>query len=168
MTYEVLDEGGVIVEVQTDKDETKDCPCTYPDCEVVCRVNKFYAPAKARCQEHDGKPTSAIREAVTGEVKKEAPKVAPNYKLRDLRCPFCEGPLEVLAIHDTTGTVTFGCPDDECMTVVEIRTNWRPLQVRNIPHGLEDLADALNERQLREVTAETLERIEKGQWMGSA
>lgn len=144
-----IEENGTTIEIQTDKDQTKDCPCTYPGCEVVCRVTKFYSAKKARCDEHTGKATSKIREAVveqkTGGFVEDAQEYDPNRALADLRCPFDDHPLKVLAIHDTIGCIDFGCP--ECSANIEIRVNWSMMTPRSIPDALKPLAEALNETQ---------------------
>lgn len=144
-----IKEGDTTIEIQTDKDETKDCPCTFPGCEVVCRVTKFYAPAKARCSEHEGKATSGIREATlkpeptdfAGDVQ----EYKPNKSLADLRCPFDDHPLKVLAIHDEIGCIDFGCP--ECQANIEIRVRWAMMTLRSVPEDLRPLVQELNERQ---------------------
>ncbi len=129
----------------TDKAETKTLQCTYPGCEHTVGVTKFFAPAKARCPEHAGKPSSIIRAMVAPtEVAPDVPPT-PNKSLRDLRCPFDEHPMEIIRIQDGAGFVTFKCP--ECRTAVELKPNWAALIVNRIPNRLKYLAEAFNDAQ---------------------
>lgn len=149
------------IEVQTDKAETKDCPCTFPGCSVICRVTKFYSAKKARCRAHQGQATSKIREAVVDpeptDFGGDVQEWEPNRSLAGLRCPFDDHPLKVLAIHDEIGCIDFGCP--ECSANIEIRVRWSMMTPRSIPEALRPLAEALNETQDENAVAWSLEKV---------
>lgn len=141
------------VYLMTDKTKTKDCPCTHVGCLNICRVNTFYAPAKAKCPTHGGK--AMIRNESSGDFEELAVtaaetievEVTPNHKLRHLMCPICDTdePLEILAVTET-GHIDFGC--QECMTITSVSLNWKALQVRSIPPLLKDLVKKFNIKQV--------------------
>ena len=138
--------------LMTDKPKTKDCPCTYAGCINVCRVNMFYAPAKAKCPEHGGQAMTRqddgdfveleVTKAETVEIE-----VLPNHRLRHLMCPICEAeePMEILACTEG-GHIDFGC--QECYMIVGLSFNWKPLQLRSIPDLLKPLVKTFNIKQV--------------------
>ena len=140
--------------LMTDKKETKDCACTYPGCENFCRVNTFYAPAKARCPDHGGKAMKRLEgetpkfeeQAVTVVASVKTPPLPDNRKLGKLFCPICkDSPLEIIACTDA-GHIDFGC--QTCQTIVSITFNFRPAQMRSVPERLHDLVRAFNIKQV--------------------
>lgn len=138
------------IEQQTDKDETKIVPCTYPDCDVGLEVTKFYAPSKARCSSHQGQTSTNIRKAVdmVGSDE-ERERAEPNRTLGDLRCPLCDKPLQVRRIRERVGTVTFVCRsrDGGCNLVAEITPDWAPLMMDAVPEELAPFVAIFNARQ---------------------
>lgn len=126
------------IDKQTDKTETKVCPCTYPACPNAVEVNAFYAPAKARCNDHKGQTSSTIRAAVaSGAHQSAAAPVVPVRSLADLRCPFDDRALELIKIEDVgpdRAFLHFACRgDDGCGSAVTIQPRWSGLIVRDIP-----------------------------------
>lgn len=144
--------------LQTDKDDTKDCPCTAPGCENFVRVNKFYAPAKAKCPDHGGDASAVVGE-VTGEMEmsnsKDIPTIIadpedenakPNARLGKMMCPVCDDtPLQILAVTEG-GHIDLGCY--ECNLVVGLTFNFMHSQIRSVPKDLTDLVDAFNYKQI--------------------
>lgn len=140
------------VYLMTEKKNTKDCPCTYPGCLNICRVNTFYAPAKAKCPEHGGKAVSGtveggFSEIATPAVEQVEVEVTPNHKVRQLMCPICDSdePLEILAATED-GHIDFGCQG--CWIIVSLSFNWKPLQVRSIPDRLKPVVKEFNVKQV--------------------
>ena len=138
--------------IMTDKKITKDCICTYPTCDNICRVNKFYAPAKARCPEHGGEAfTKADNEFKKFDIIEaesiEIEPPTPNHKLRALMCPMCENdePLEILACTET-GFIDFGCQG--CETIVSVVVNFKSAQMRSVPERLVPLVRSFNIKQV--------------------
>ena len=140
-----------VVFLMTDKERTKDCSCQHPGCFNICRVNMFYAPAKARCPEHGGR---AMTRRASGEfiefdtqpVETVEVELSDNRKLGLLHCPICEDkPLEILAC-DEYGGIDFGCQG--CQTIVSVVFNFKVMQMRSIPERLMPLVKEFNLRQV--------------------
>lgn len=170
--------------VQTEKPEFKHCPCMHPECENYCRVNKFYAPVKARCPEHGGvEALEIIEDADTSALKVKrgntrtiatTPDSAepfippfgnePNYRLGQLMCPVCEDeePLEILAITEG-GHIDFGCQG--CEVVVGITFNFRVCQIRSVPEGLAELVKKFNIRQVGTMDTSLAQKIREGRFI---
>lgn len=136
--------------LQTDKDKTKDCPCTVPGCDNFVRVNTFYAPAKAKCGIHGGKNMGTVdgdvpiiasktgvseREVMESVLKtmNEDESVERNNNLHNMACPLCETRMRVLAVSEK-GHMCFGCPT--CRATVELNIDFSGLQVRHVPEPL--------------------------------
>lgn len=149
------------VYLMTDKDETKDCPCTYPGCDNVCRVNKFYTPSKAKCPPHGGSayvrvPVAKGEDAkiefveheptVVGQVTSEPKR--ENRNLEQMMCPNmkCGHPLEIAAVSDSLRHVTFTCR--ECSIAVEISYDWRHMQMTHVPEPLRPVVKEFNKKQV--------------------
>ena len=140
------------VYLMTDKEKTKDVPCTHAGCLNICRVNTFYSPAKAKCPPHGGKAMirqddGEFEELEVTKAETVEVEVLPNYRLRALMCPICETeePMEILACTED-GHIDFGC--QECYMIVGFHFNWKPLQMRSIPPRLKPLAKAFNVKQV--------------------
>jgi len=142
--------------LMTDKKLTKDCPCTYPGCNNICRVNTFYAPAKAKCPPHGGK--GMVRRSTEGDEEFKFDEFVPqevetievelpdNRKLGQLYCPVCpDEPLEILAV-DEHSHMDFGCQN--CQIIVGITFNFRSAQLRSVPDRLKPLVKEFNYRQV--------------------
>lgn len=134
------------VHVMTDKKETKELPCTYPECRDTCIVNKFFAPAKVRCPQHSGVTTSTMRALVADPEKAGAPAhTGPVRSLQDIRCPFDDEALYIIRINDGAGTVDFGCR--ECQAVVSITPAWAALLIKSTPERWKEFIEGFNNRQ---------------------
>lgn len=137
------------IHVQTDKDNTKDCPCTFDGCPNFVRVNKFYAPAKAKCADHGGSAMNVIEDGtVTNESKAAADTDSKREQilveamnddtdaprltsLRNVECMLCpDQRLQIIAINERNH-VAFSCP--QCGCTVELNLNFRAMQVRHVP-----------------------------------
>lgn len=135
-------------ELQTDKKETKECPCTYPGCDVTCIVNLFYAPYKARCSAHKGKTSQAMRAAaattqITTAVEEK--DIVPNGALAMLLCPLCHSALTLEQITNQAGFMTFVCSKPgRCGTVVTVKLNFAWAVVKAIPDAWKPFAEAFN------------------------
>lgn len=144
------------VHVMTDKELTKQLPCTYPGCPDEVIVNKFFTPAKARCPLHAGKATQAVRQLVIDPSKQpgyEAAPVVPNKSLMALCCPICEQPMELMKIDEEMGWPTFRCPSP-CMTAVVIEHEWGAMVARSIPEPLREIVEAFNASQKGKIDVE--------------
>lgn len=157
------------VYLQTDKKKTKDCQCTYPGCINICRVNQFYAPAKARCGEHKGSKGTFVKNDQTGELEEfevqvleetVAVDVRPNDKLRHLLCPICESdePLEILACTET-GHIDLGCQN--CQTITAITFNFRSAQIRSVPDRLIPIVEKFNIKQVGTMDESLAQKLDK-------
>jgi len=139
----ITDNSQLPVEVQTDKTEHKVVPCTI--CQRPLQVNRFYAPAKARCEEHRGQASHAIRKAVQKPVQQQevsSAPVVPNGNLRDLRCPFCEESMEIILIDDGVGFIDFHCR--QCRTGISVKPQWGPMMMKRIPERLQPVVAEFN------------------------
>lgn len=147
-----MDGSGRVLEIQTDKPVCKVVPCTNADCSTDLVVNRFYAPAKARCSLHGGQKTKEI--AATHLVHNDG-SAPVNGALANLRCPMCGLPMVVISIN-SIGHVTFKCTDPTmiesegkasrkyCMTSVSVNPRWGPLEIRSIPTQFQDLVEQFN------------------------
>lgn len=154
--------------LMTDKEKTKDCPCTYAGCFNVCRVNTFYAPSKAKCPPHGGKamtrgpnPEEMDFQSVDVKVVETIEvEISPNYKVQSLMCPICDSdePLEILACTEG-GHIDFGCQG--CQTIVSIMFNFRSAQLRSIPKELAKVVKAFNIKQVGSMDASVMHEMNK-------
>ena len=154
--------------LMTSKSETKDCPCTHVGCFNICRVNRFYAPKKAKCPRHGGK--AMVRKIGLAEGKIDFQsiepelietvevEVTPNYKIRLLMCPICDTDesLEILACTDD-GYIDFGCQG--CQTVVSVMLNFRSAQLRSIPKALRKVVKEFNITQVGSMDASVMPEL---------
>lgn len=131
-------------EVQTDKDKTKDCPCTYPGCDVICVVNTFYAPAKARCKEHENASNHRVASTRLVEAAKDAPPAPPNGALANMRCPLCQNLLIIEQLEDPLTFIAFRCSDSHCLCAVKIKPHWGHMFMPKIATKFREIADAIN------------------------
>lgn len=138
----------VVREVQTTKKDTKECQCTFPDCNVICVVNLFYAPYKARCSSHKGKTSRDIlAKNVTTAIAITAEKDAiPNGALALLLCPICHSKMTINQATSKGTFITFVCAKQgQCGTVIEVKLNWAWGVVNSIPDQWKPLFDAHNQ-----------------------
>ncbi len=151
--------------LMTDKEITKDCQCTYTGCFNICRVNKFYAPSKARCPKHGGQAfrrsegsSMKFDELEVGVAETIEVEVNPNHKLRSLMCPTCDEdePLEILACTEG-GFIDFGCQG--CQTTVSVRLNFRSAQLRSIPKALRKVIKEFNIAQVGSMDASVIREL---------
>ncbi len=155
MPYPTTDEHqaatGRRLEIQTDKAAFKIVPCTYAGCNTDLVVNTFYAPAKGKCSQHNGKSSSEI---ATSTLIHASPDAPANGALANLQCPICKMPMAIISISDTGRFVVFACtdgagvklddakearalrPDGFCGTSVEVRIDWAALEMGKIPTRL--------------------------------
>lgn len=96
------------LEIQTDKELYKIVPCTHAGCDTDLIVNTFYAPAKGKCSNHDGKTKTAI---ATSHLVHETPDARPNGALAKLLCPMCTMPMRIVNIAEDGRSITFNCSD---------------------------------------------------------
>ncbi len=151
--------------LMTDKKKTKDCKCTYTGCFNICRVNTFYAPARAKCPKHGGQ--AFIRKSTEGmDFEELTPELVdtveieinPNYKIRSLMCPICDTdePLEILACTEW-GFIDFGCQG--CQTIVSIAFNFKSAQKRSIPKNLIEVVKKFNVQQVGSMDPSVLRKM---------
>lgn len=133
------------VEVQTDKSESKLIPCTYPDCTVDLKVNKFYAPHKGRCSQHGNAPAGAIRSLAAPTDSPDSP-ATPNRSLADLRCPLCDSKMKLIKINESSAAMSFACLSSfgRCMAAVTITPNWGPMLMNDVPPAWKDFVEIFN------------------------
>lgn len=135
------------IDKQTDKAETKVCPCTYPECENAVEVNRFYAPAKARCDDHKGQTSSSVRAAVAKIGATPSAEAEPNRALAGLRCPFDDELLDLMKVEEVGSTdvfLTFGC--DKCKAAIKIMPQWKGLIMKAIPEEWKVIVGQLKAR----------------------
>lgn len=137
----------------TDKEPTKQLPCTFAGCENEVIVTKFYSPAKARCPEHAGKASVSTRAAVaSGAVKSE--DVEPVRSLADLRCPMCDRSMRVAKVEQVgkdRAFMTFNCSGEGgCGTTVVIKPKWAGLTVEEVPEPWQAIVGHINSTAKRE------------------
>lgn len=137
----------IIREIQTTKKDTKECQCTFPECNVICVVNVFYAPYKARCSAHKGKTHRDVLSAtVTTATAVQAKDAIPNGALANLLCPICHSMLTIDQATSKGQFITFVCAKPgQCGTVVTVQLNWAWAVVKVIPDAWKPLVEFHNQ-----------------------
>lgn len=130
--------------VMTDKAETKTVQCGFAGCEHTVAVTKFFTPSKARCPEHQGQASSAIRKMVTADPSSspDLTPPTPNTSLQDVRCLFDNTSLTIKRVDDKMGWITFECP--QCYSAFEVKPRWAPLIMSAVPKHLQSIVNEFN------------------------
>lgn len=113
------------LDVQTTKSEYKDLPCTFPGCENQVRVNKFYTPAKARCNDHQTSVGGVSTPSVLAQTMARVTQEPPSGALTNLACPaHPETKMRILATASRfSGGVMLEMQCPTCFIVVKIDTS---------------------------------------------
>jgi hypothetical protein len=143
------------LEVQTDKEKFKIVPCTYAGCDVDLIVNTFYAPAKGKCEMHNGSSRTAVAVSHLTHVNPNV-EAKENGALAKLLCPMCEMPLLLQSVAEDGGFMTFRCAEGtatkvkdmatarRCGTSVQVRPNFAAMEMRSIPTKFAELVAEFN------------------------